>query len=114
MEFFAWFFILCIFGLGISIGGILATVSKASRDDGDDESKTPKCEPDAAGKTVETRDRFPVDMALRRAGFAIYARQAGREPVWIKGGVEFRESEAVMRLSREMDDREVLSGVYVS
>lgn len=49
-------------------------------------------------RTLETRNRFPIDQRLRNAGFAIYERPTTGEPVWTRGGVEFKESFALSLL----------------
>lgn len=49
-------------------------------------------------RTLETRNRFPTDQRLRNAGFTIFSRPATGEPVWVRGGVEHKESFALSLL----------------
>lgn len=42
--------------------------------------------------------RFPDDKQLRNHGFTIHSRPAKGEPLWIKSGVVFKESEALLRV----------------
>jgi hypothetical protein len=55
--------------------------------------------------TQSTRHRFPDDDKLRAAGWAIHGRPKAGEPVWTKGGVLLRHSEALLRLDDECRGR---------
>jgi hypothetical protein len=48
--------------------------------------------------TVDRTERFAEDARLRRNGFAIHRRPRDGEPLWIKAGVLFTHSEALLRL----------------
>lgn len=71
-----------------------------------DEAKKRKADTDELvalpSPSADTSKRFPLDQRLRAAGFAIAERPAGREAVWSKGGVEFRQSEALLRIPQEV------------
>ena len=54
---------------------------------------------------AETRNRYPRDTRLRRAGFTIASRPKTGEPTWFLGGREFGEREAVA-LADDMAERE--------
>ncbi len=111
MEFIVVWLLFLTFVIGIILGGNMAKVSNAS---GDGPDKAPKRDADdAPNKTVELSSRFPVDMALRVAGFAICARPTNREAVWMRGGIEFRESEAVRRVKHAEAYEDAVAGVFV-
>lgn len=58
-------------------------------------------------------NRFAVNDLIRRNGYQIYQRKKGREPVWVKSGVCFTESEVLLRLDpNELWEAECLQALY--
>jgi hypothetical protein len=56
---------------------------------------------DAPHPSVDLTDRHPTDAALRAHGFSIWARPAGRPPVWVRGGKQYTQAAAVSMVLME-------------
>lgn len=48
----------------------------------------------------DTSDRFAVDQLLRDHGYHVHRRRGRTEPVWLREGVEYRQSEALLRIAK--------------
>lgn len=91
-------FAACAFLVGIVLGAKMATAT--SRDQGDGDYREKPVPESEVVRPTETRNRFPADIRLRAAGFAIVSRPERGEPVWTRNGITFPESEAVLRIHR--------------
>jgi hypothetical protein len=56
--------------------------------------------------SVDQTDRHPADAVLRAHGFAIWARPAGRSPVWVRGGKQYTQAAAQAVVARERIDQQ--------
>ncbi len=45
-------------------------------------------------------DRFAVDQLLRNHGYHIHRRRGKSEPIWVQGGVKYRQQEALLRIAK--------------
>lgn len=50
---------------------------------------------------AEVVARHPTDMLLRKHGYRVHHRPDKGEPIWFKNGIQFKESEALIRIQRE-------------
>lgn len=65
--------------------------------------------------STDLTGRFPVDELLRRHGFKILSRTTGREPVWVKRGDTYLESEALITIPpAQLDQAQAAEDHYLS
>ncbi len=58
----------------------------------------------------DTTDRFSIDQLMRNHGYSIHQRKGDHEPLWIKRGVVYPQSEI---LSNHINSDEVMCALYL-
>jgi hypothetical protein len=64
---------------------------------------------DSRDARASKRDVHADDVLLRKRGYRIKFRRKGQEPIWEKGGVEFKQSDALFRCRPAADEVEVVT-----
>lgn len=64
-------------------------------------------EVDSHPHSADRSGRFPLDALIRKYGWQIWRRKGNEEPIWLKGNLEVKQSEVLLRIPQnELADAE--------